>query len=186
VFPFEVDESQLIGEAAARRSRDADAIMALRANLDHVKKHSVDLVRERSVWALSLVENGEVVRPLVEKMDDPDWRVRAYAAWALAEVEDPRAMESLVRGAQDDHWRVRMHALGALAATPTQDNRREHVLIQGLEDEVWQVRAVAVESLADLGTPEATAALRGVARDEHKLVRDLARDALEDLRKRER
>jgi len=175
--PGYIDESSLITAAQARRARDAQAVLALRANLDHVKRHAADLVRERSVWALSLVENGEIVRPLIEKLHDEDWRVRAYAAWALEAAADTRAARSLVDASADPHWRVRMHAMFALKALPI-GVAAQDALVRGLEDEEWQVRASAAESLGYAAGSGIRDALLRATRDENMVVRETAEQAL--------
>ena len=175
-----IDESQLISEAEARRAVDSNAILALRSGLNHEKQHSADLVRERSVWALSLVRNGEVVRPLMAALSDPDWRVRAYAAWALDVVRDPRALEVLMIATKDNHWRVRAHAVAALGELRGEDGRRLAHMIAALDDPAWQVRAAAADNLGNFGAA-AEDALKRLVTDSHMAVRGAAETSLARL-----
>ena len=165
-----------------RNAPDAKAIERLRAiAVTHVKQHEADLVRERSLWALSLVRDGRIVEPLIQALSNSDWKVRAYAAWALSEANDSRASDKLIAALGDQHWRVRMHAAGALqrlggpaAVTP---------LINVLSDKFWQVRITAVDALARIGDRRAVAALNEVAKkDPREMVRDEAEHALQRIR----
>ena len=184
-LPVDIDESNLISAADARRARDARAIMALRANLNHEKKHENDLVRERSVWALSLVRNGEVVAPLIQALRDDDWRVRAYAAWALHATADSRALPALLAAGNDDHWRVRMHAVYALGAIEGADIERINVMIANLDDENWQVRYAAAEMLGDVATSgEVEGALRRLTADSQLMIREVAKESLRKIQSR--
>jgi HEAT repeat protein len=184
LLPVAIDETKLISEKMAQRAPEADAILALRANLDHVSKGSSDFVRERSVWALSLVRNGRIVEPLIGALRSDDWRERAYAGWALAQVKDQRAIDPLLEAARDAHWRVRMHALFALGETDGRDMERANALIVGLDDTAWQVRYEAAQYLGDVGGPDATGALKRVVADSHLAVREIAVESLAKLRGR--
>ena len=156
--------------------------MALRAGLTHEKKHENDLVRERSVWALSLVRDGEVVVPLIKALRDEDWRVRAYAAWALHVTADPRSLQALLAAGNDDHWRVRMHAIYALGAIEGADVERINVMIANLDDENWQVRYAAAEMLGDAPTNrEAEGALRRLTADSQLIIREVAKESLKKI-----
>ena len=184
-LPVDIDESTLISAADARRAPDARAIMVLRANLSHEKKHENDLVRERSVWALSLVRNGEVVAPLIQALRDDDWRVRAYAAWALHATADSRALKALLAAGNDDHWRVRMHAVYALGAIEGADAERINVMIANIDDENWQVRYAAAEMLGDVATSsEAEGALRRLTADSRLMIREVAKESLRKIQSR--
>ena len=159
--------------------------MVLRANLSHEKKHENDLVRERSVWALSLVRNGEVVAPLIQALRDDDWRVRAYAAWALHATADSRALKALLAAGNDDHWRVRMHAVYALGAIEGADAERINVMIANIDDENWQVRYAAAEMLGDVATSsEAEGALRRLTADSRLMIREVAKESLRKIQSR--
>ena len=166
-------------DAALASAPDRAAIVRLRdIALTHRKQHAADLVRERSLWALSLVNGGSIVRPLIDALRDPDWRVRAYAAWALSESGDPRALPALASALRDQHWRVRMHAvygleIGGSSSVPA--------LIDALRDPYWQVRIGAVDALTTIGDQRAVAPLRAIARDNHPLVRQEVAAALGKL-----
>jgi hypothetical protein len=139
LVPVYIDESKLITEEQALRSPEADAILALRANLKHEPQHEADLVRQRSVWALSQVRNGRLVEPLIAALQNDDWRVRAYAAWAVAVTKDARALPALFTTARDEHWRVRANTFAALGEITGLDAERAKLFIRGLGDPTWQV-----------------------------------------------
>ena len=161
---------------------DEKAFQALRANLDHQPKHDADLVRERSIWAMSRIRDGRIVQPIIDALADDDWRVRAYAAWALGVTHDPRGVQPLARALDDSHWRVRMHAVGAL-----RDMDRGGSVAQVtplLQDEHWQVRIAAISYLAEqtLGDDRALAPLQDLLRrEQHGITRDAAAVALRRL-----
>jgi len=165
-----------------RTAPDAKAIERLRAiAVTHVKQHSADLVKERSLWALTLVRDGRIVEPLRAAMSNADWKVRAYAAWALSEANDPRGQDRLIAALGDSHWRVRMHAAGGLQRLG--GPRAIDPLINVLTDDYWQVRISAVDALARIGDRRAIPSLTAVANnDAREMVREEARSALQRIR----
>ncbi|HEU5261931.1 MAG TPA: HEAT repeat domain-containing protein [Gemmatimonadales bacterium] len=155
---------------------DGPAVRRLAAALGHEPLHDADLVRDRATWALSRMERGAVVAPLVAALGDEDRRVRAYAAWALEVTEDQRAAVPLREALRDSHWRVRAHAaygIGTLA-----DRQSTAELARLLLDARWHVRVAAAESLERIGDPAAIPALRRALGDVHVGVRDAAASAL--------
>ncbi|MCG8470000.1 MAG: HEAT repeat domain-containing protein [Gemmatimonadetes bacterium] len=118
------------------------------------------------------------VDALLERLDDPDPRVRAVAAWALGEIKDPRAIEPLGRLLLDDHRIVR--ELAVLAIGEIEDPTALPVLRElGPEVASETVRAWAIaEILAggegrDLHTGELTNPGFGSA-DRARLVAELS------------
>jgi beta-lactamase regulating signal transducer with metallopeptidase domain len=175
----------LLSKLAPERMRnapDAKAIERIRSiALMHVKKHPADLVTERALWALTIIDDGKIVEPLKLALSSNDWKVRAYAAWALGEANDSRGTDRLIVALRDSHWRVRMHAASALQRLGTQ--AAVAPLIAVLSDEYWQVRISAVDALARIGDRRAVSALNDVAnRDPREMVRDEARSALQRMR----
>jgi HEAT repeat protein len=144
----------------------------------HRKQHAADLVRERSIWALSQVSGGRLIQPLTQALSSSDWRVRAYAAWALAATGDPSVVAALLSAMSDPHFRVRMHAVyglerGGRSAVPA--------LIRALGDSHWQVRIGAVNALTTIDDERAIESLRAIRQDEHPLVREEVAQALGKL-----
>ena len=158
---------------------DARAIAALHAELDRVSRGPGDLVRERAIWALTQVRGGRLVEPLLEKLGDPDWKVRAYAAWGLAVTGDRRATAPLVALLDDPVWRVRAMAAGALADLG--DPAARDAMLAARADPAWQVRISVVHYLARSGGPDALAHLRPLLADPHAGTRMTAEAAVARL-----
>ena len=171
-----------VSDNRIRTAPDARAIARLRAlAMTHVKQHAADLVKERSLWALTLVRDGRIVEPLRAAMSSGDWKVRAYAAWALSETNDPRAEDRLIAALHDSHWRVRMHAAGGLQRLG--GPRAIDPLINALTDHYWQVRISAVDALAKIGDRRVIPSLTAVANnDAREMVREEARSAIQRIR----
>lgn len=171
--------SRLSG-SAQRGAPDGRAITRLRdIAASHVKKHAADLVKERALWALTLVRDGRIIDPLSAALTNSDWKVRSYAAWALGETRDSRSLQPLLSALGDSHWRVRMHAASALAEDVSP--RMVPVLIGLLGDEHWQVRIAAVDALGASNDGRAVEPLRRLLRDRHEIVRGGAEAAIERL-----
>ncbi|HVF60115.1 MAG TPA: M56 family metallopeptidase [Thermoanaerobaculia bacterium] len=169
--------------AEVRSAPDRAAIERLQAAAAHVKTWEGDLVRERAEWALAQVRGGEVVRPLVAALGDPDWRVQAYAAWGLAVAGDARGVEPVRDLLDHPVWRVRAQAVQTLRHLGAE------VPVEALErlaaDPAWQVRIGVVELLErDGGSGEARrlAVLRKLAADPHGGTRTTAQAALAGAR----
>ncbi|HVF41176.1 MAG TPA: M56 family metallopeptidase, partial [Gemmatimonadaceae bacterium] len=180
--PVKIPQDILARYSAAylRTAPDARAIQRFRdIAASHVKKHAADLVRERSMWALTIVRDGRVIEPLISALRDSDWRVRSYAAWALGATRDSRRVEPLVSALKDSHWRVRMHAASALEANP--GAKGVESLIGLLDDQHWQVRIAAIDALAESRDSRVIAELKNLVNDSHPVVRGGAQTALERL-----
>ena len=133
-----------------------------------------DFVADRARWALGRVRNGELVTPLIEALNDGDWRIRAYAAWGLGIARDTRATEALLPLMDDRIWRVRAMAANALAqsADPTAAPAMKHAL----DDDAWQVRRPAVQYFHAIGADRAL--FESMLDDRHIAVRSAAEEAL--------
>jgi beta-lactamase regulating signal transducer with metallopeptidase domain len=176
VVPVDLARARAAARAALR-GRDSALARDLQRSLGRAPLHDADLVRERAAWALAQVRDGQLVAPLLERLGDPDWRVRAYAAWALAPARDPRATPMLMAQLGSAVWRERAMAAHVLAESG--DPRARTAMAVALADGAWQVRLGAVEYLGRLADAGDLAALRVAARDPHVLVRAAAREALE-------
>jgi VWFA-related protein len=111
-----------------------------------------------TVRAMSGLEMGERVRPLLRAALDPDPETRADGVYDLGFVDDPRAVGALVGALRDQDAVVRRLAAAGLG-------RRRAVeaipgLVEGLADPVASVREAAGRALEDLG-PAALPALLG-------------------------
>ena len=72
------------------------------------------LVRREASTALSRM-GPAAVDPLIEVLDNPDWRVRGAAAWALGNLNDEKAIPSLEKLLDDESGYVKSGAQSAIA-----------------------------------------------------------------------
>lgn len=162
--------------AALRNDAERAAFHRLQAAAAHVKTWEGDLVRERAEWALRQVRNGEVVSPLLRALEDPDWRVQAYAAWSLGVAGDERATGPILPLLDHPVWRVRAQALYSLLDLDADLPPARVARLAA--DPAWQVRIGVVEYLARRSGPEARTGLRALADDPHAGTRMAAQGAL--------
>ena len=157
---------------------DSMLAMHLMHAIERVPNGEEDLVRERARWALTQSANGLLVEPLIARLADFDWRVRAYAAWALGLAQDSRATPALVAQMNHPVWRMRAMATSALQSIG--DVRARDVMLRALEDDAWQVRSAAVSYLGALRDTALTPIIRARLSDRHIAVRMVAERALEE------
>ena len=162
--------------AAALRGPDSVLARTLYAQLSRSPTWEGDLVRDRSVWALSRQRDGLLVEPLIESLADRDWRVRAYAAWALATSGASRAVPALVALLSDPNWRVR--AMAAYALDGIGDETAAVAMARAVEDEAWQVRLSAVDFIGALHSAKYQSLLQTALGDRHIAVRQAASEAI--------
>jgi beta-lactamase regulating signal transducer with metallopeptidase domain len=176
-LPQAIDSAGAVRVAGhALTGPDSALALHLLAALGRQPHGEEDLVHERAAWALSRARGDRLVEPLLDALDEPDWRVRSYAAWALAPAREPRAASRLVPLLAHPVWRLRAiaaHALGELADPGTTD-----AMHAALTDPAWQVRVEAVEYFARLRGSDLAERLRPRLTDRHVAVRHAAEQAL--------
>ena len=176
-LPFRIDESTL-----DRRVTEAfsgpDSVFARRlaVGLHHEPANEADLVRDRIRWVFGQAEGGRLIGPLLESLDDRDWRVQAYAVWALAVAGDAQAVPRLIPLLRHSVWRVR--AMAAFALRALGDPGAEGAMRAALVDPAWQVRVEAVEYVAAIGGDDARELIRARLDDRHIAVRRAAQSAI--------
>ena len=178
-------ESASALDAALRDGPDAGLAATLLRSAIRLPTDEVDLVPRRATWALRMAREGRLIEPLVDALEDDDWRVQAHAAWALgvagqAARRDSRAQPRLMRALDHPVWRVR--AAAAFALREVGDSGATPALARALGDAAWQVRAPAVQFLAEFGDARSRSLLRPMLRDRHVLVRETAFAALTQAR----
>jgi len=92
--------------------------------------------------------------------------------------------EELVKHTGDANPAVRAAAIQELGLL--NDQSLGPVFLKAINDPAWQVRLEGLTSLANLGSPAAIVAIRPLLEDDHPSVRQLARDAINVLRKTQR
>ena len=99
-----LNAAKILGDMSYPKSINA-LILTLRDNNK--------LVRREASTALSRM--GQLaVDPLIEILDDEDWRVRGAAAWALGNLKDDAAIEPLEALLEDESGYVRAGAVNAI------------------------------------------------------------------------
>lgn len=79
-------------------------------------------VRRESSSALSKM-GSDAVEPLIQCLDDVDWRVKGAAAWALGSIKDERAIEPLFKLLNEDNKGfVKQGALSSLKLIDTPES----------------------------------------------------------------
>ena len=156
--------------------RDGPAIALLKAELSRPPRGIDDLVRERSIWALSRVSDGRLLEPLLDDLRHRDWRVRAYAAWGLGVIASVRATAPLAGLLEDPVWRVRANAAFSLAQIG--DTAARGAMAEALRDPAWQVRYAGIDYFANDPDPAQRERLLPLLRDPHSGTRTAAQVAL--------
>jgi beta-lactamase regulating signal transducer with metallopeptidase domain len=162
--------------AAVLAGPDSALARVLYAATTRIPVDSSDLVAERARWALRQARDGQLVAPLLAALEDPDWRIQAYAAWSLGVAGDRRATAPLLPLLAHPIWRLRAMAASALESLG--DPRAESAMRTALRDPAWQVRVEAVDYLARLGGRSVRPLLEPLRGDRHLAVRLAAQRAL--------
>jgi HEAT repeat protein len=147
-------------------------------------RHSDEEVRRLAVERLSLLPEADAVRPLVESLGDPSWRVRKAAVERLTALEDVASpVRALVRALADGENPGRRNA--ALEALTRFGESAVPVLVEASHDADVDVRKQAVDALAAIGAPAAAARLVELLADRDANVRAAAAEALGAIGARE-
>jgi beta-lactamase regulating signal transducer with metallopeptidase domain len=166
--------SELVEAVAPQRVRttgpDGELITVMMQLARRTPRSTIDFVPDRARWALTRVQDGELVTSLLASLHDPDWRIRTYAAWGLGVSGDRRATRPLMRLLDEEIWRVRTMAAHALAAIA--DPAAEEAMLAKVDDPAWQVRTGVVKYLAAIGGHDDI--IKAMRDDRHEAVRDEA------------
>ena len=125
------DQDEFVVEAAAGELEmmGEESVDALISALSHRKKNirlnaakilgAMSYPKSINALILTLRDNlsrmGQLaVDPLIEILDDEDWRVRGAAAWALGNLKDDAAIEPLEALLEDESGYVRAGAVNAI------------------------------------------------------------------------
>jgi HEAT repeat protein len=126
------DETVFIRSKAANALREIGNTRAVDP-LIKILKDDYFYIRDEAVWAL--VNIGEAaVEPLIQALNDGDWRVRWGAARALGEIKDKRAVVPLNQALKDENSEVRMVA--AISIEKILKEERVESLEQALKDKI--------------------------------------------------
>jgi serine/threonine protein kinase len=96
------------------------------------------------------IQDGRLVEPLIEALNDWDWNVRREAALALGNQRNKKAVTPLIRKIKDEQPTVRMSAIESLGKMG--DMKVVHELIAVLKEDLDEgVRKQAVLSMGEIG-----------------------------------
>lgn len=134
-------------------------------------------VRHAVGEALGRLERG-AVRDALTRAAGSDAGLRQSAAYLRGVLREPAQLDQLI---QDPEPEVRKDAALAMGncALP---QFRVH-LANALTDDAWRVRVAGAEGLRRLGNPAALPTLEAHQHDEHPVVQNAVRNALEALRR---
>jgi hypothetical protein len=167
--------ADLLGELGA--SRAEEALVAL-------LRHSDDRVRRTATNALVKVGTPNALKGIYEAVSDTSPEVRMQAAAAMSMRKDGRASATLIRAIEDeDDSDVQLAMIAALGRVATPDAVQKLVKMAEPEGRLFRkkptnIRVAAVQALGDAKTPIALAALKELAGDKEKDVRETASRAL--------
>jgi len=140
------DGNSSVREAAAYALGEIGDRRAIKALEDVYAKDESTFVKIGAAYALRRMDkNEQAFEYLSLRLEDKDWRIRAFAAFALGKTKAKEAVKPLVTALKDADWRVRrtaVYALGKISA-------KEAVmpLIATLKDRSVAVRVSAAEVL---------------------------------------
>ena len=160
---------------ALRRLGDTEAVSAL---IQSLREDAVGDVRAESAEALGVLEDERAIQPLLEALEeDSSALVREAAATALGRIRGSSPLAELYAARADDESEdVRSAARSALIRY-TLDELTEALLTAASADD----RATAAKILGERRNRRAIPALIEALSDPEEIVRDAAREALEQF-----
>jgi len=182
-----VDALDQHGQAALERlvahlaDRDLDAAadwVAARAFADVLEAGQPEL-RMAAATGLGRVGDPGVTTKLVERLSDPDARVRARSARACGRIGDPRAVDALGRRLEDGDAAVREAAADALGEVGTDPALA--ALLRFAADDSEAVRRVVADALGHFGSLEPVDTLVEALDDDSEAVRRTATFSLVEI-----
>jgi HEAT repeat protein/DNA-binding NarL/FixJ family response regulator len=193
------DESELVRMAAARslehldavqaatrlaeKLADGDAMVCLAAAdalgkmgdpqtvriLLHALNSPIAPVCEKAAHALARI-GGRAVGPIIEKLNDPDERVRRAVARVLWLTRDQRVVQPLIAALQDEDRRVRLTTARTLGQVG--DRRAVEPLIAALGDDDPDLVRAAAHALGRLSAVQAVPTLERIAQEDDRVTED--------------
>ncbi len=167
--------ADLLGEMTARAAESA--LIAL-------LRHTDDRVRRSATNALLKLGTPDALKGIYEAVSDNSPEVRMQAAVALSTKKDARTSTTLIRAIEDEtDGDVQLAMIAALGRVATADAVLKLVKMAEPEGRLFRkkainIRVAAVQALGEAKTPAALSALRELAGDKDRDVRDTATRAL--------
>ena len=120
------------------------------------------------------------IEPLIARLQDSNWTVRASRALALGQIGDARAVEALVVALKDSEVWVRISA--AISLGQIKDARAVEALITAISDSDSGVREEAARALGQIGDVRAFEPLLAALKDSDVYARSDAVYALGEIK----
>lgn len=167
--------ADLLGEMAAKDAEEA---------LVGLLRHTDDRVRRSATNALLKVGTPDAVKGVYEAVGDSSPEVRMQAAASLSTRKDGKTAATLIRAIEGENDAdVQFAMIAALGKVATTEAVQKLVKLAEPEGRLFRkksplLRVAAVQALGEARTPVAINALKGLADDKDKEVRETAARAL--------
>ena len=167
--------ADLLGEMVATQAEAA---------LIQLLRHQDDRVRRSATNALMRLGTPDALRGIYEAVNDTSPEVRMQVAAAIATRRDGKTAATLIRAIEDEQDAdVQLAMVAALGRVGTPDAVQKLVRMAEAEGRLFRkkgtgLRVAAVQALAEARTPAALAALKELAGDKEREVRETASRAL--------
>jgi len=171
--------ADLLGELQAS-SAEGDLIGLLR--------HSDDRVRRAATNALLRLGTPQAIKGIYDAVGDDSPEVRMQATVAIATRKDSRTSTTLIRAIEDENDAdVQLAMIAALGKVATPDAVQKLIKMAEPDGRLFRkksiaLRVAAVQALGDAKTQAAVLALRELASDKDRDVRETATRALAQAR----
>ena len=168
--------------ALLQRMDDSVTSQRLVASLSHERGE----VRAFAAEALSLRGDGRAVGRLLERLEDePVAIVREALLTALGELGDTRAIGAFERSLEAEGGAGPRAFYGVLGTPWVRGVPEAQAAFRlGLRDDAWKLRVLTLETVAAAGEAAVLRDVREALRDDHRMVRKAAADALGEVRDR--
>lgn len=167
--------ADLLGELAAGAA-ESDLLGLLR--------HGDDRVRRAATNALLRLGTPQAIKGIYDAVGDTSPQVRMHATAAIATRRDHRTSTTLIRAIEDEtDVDVQLAMIAALGKVATTDAVQKLIKMAEPEGRLFRKKATnfrmaAVQALGDAKTPAALTALKALAGDKEREIRDTASRAL--------
>ena len=171
--------ADLLGEMSATAAEGA---------LIDLLRHSDDRVRRSATNALLKLGTPTSLKSVYEAVNDASPEVRMQAAAAISTKRDGRTSMTLIRAIEDEgDTDVQIAMIAALGRVGTNDAVQKLLKLAEPDSRLFRkkptnIRVAAVQALGEAKTPAALAALKDLAADKEREVRDTATRALAHTR----
>ncbi len=169
---------QLIGELSGEEINDVAEWKKAKILARGLSADTPEL-RMAAASGLGRIGEDNILGSLLDRVEDPDSRVRKRIARALGRIGSPDAVPALAERLHEDRYDVRIEVAYALADIGTDSALRTLVDLTEEEDEV--LRRISVDALGNLGSVDVVEVLAEALSDDSESVRRTAMFSLVQL-----